>query len=130
MYCDLWSQYIQVWKLYTGGNYLRKYGRYTWTGISEESIRAFARTILLTFTMTIACGSRITLNYNQIDKIIKTWFLNNKKKIFLNLKRILNLWTCLFVIKVSLQTTVWILISRFFIPFFITHQVTKVLLVV
>ena len=25
-YCDLWSQYIQVRKLFKGGNYLRKYG--------------------------------------------------------------------------------------------------------
>ena len=23
MYCDLWKQYIQVWKLFKGGNYLR-----------------------------------------------------------------------------------------------------------
>ena len=26
MYCDLWSQHIQVWKLFKGGNYSRKYG--------------------------------------------------------------------------------------------------------
>ena len=26
MYCDLLSQYIQVWKLFKGGNYSRKYG--------------------------------------------------------------------------------------------------------
>ena len=26
MYCDLWSQYIQVRKLFKGGNYSRKYG--------------------------------------------------------------------------------------------------------
>ena len=26
MYCDLWLQYIQVRKLFKGGNYLRKYG--------------------------------------------------------------------------------------------------------
>ena len=41
-----------------------KWYRYTWTGISVESIWAFARPILLTFTMTIARGSWITLNYN------------------------------------------------------------------
>ena len=28
MYCDLWLQYIQVQKLFKGGNYLRKYGMY------------------------------------------------------------------------------------------------------
>ena len=28
MYCDLWTQYIQVRKLFKGGNYLRKYGIY------------------------------------------------------------------------------------------------------
>jgi hypothetical protein len=26
MYCDLWLQYIQVRKLFKGGNYSRKYG--------------------------------------------------------------------------------------------------------
>ena len=26
MCCDLWSQYIQVRKLFKGGNYMRKYG--------------------------------------------------------------------------------------------------------
>ena len=26
MYCDLWWQYIKVWKLFKGGNYSRKYG--------------------------------------------------------------------------------------------------------
>ena len=26
MYCDLWTQYIQVRKLFKGGNYSRKYG--------------------------------------------------------------------------------------------------------
>ena len=38
--------------------------------------------------MTIACGSRITKNYNQIEKIIKTWFLKNKKKTILKSSRI------------------------------------------
>ena len=59
--------------------------RYTWTRISVEPIGAYTRTILLAFTMTIACSSWITQNYNKIDitehcpfdlegsKLIKTW---------------------------------------------------------
>ena len=59
--------------------------RCTWTRISVEPIGAFTRTILLAFTMTIACSSWITRNYNKIDikvhcpldlediKPIRTW---------------------------------------------------------
>ena len=28
MYCDLWSQYVKVRKLFKGGNYSRKYGKW------------------------------------------------------------------------------------------------------
>ena len=63
-----------------------KWYKYTWTRVSVESIRACARTILLTFTITIACSSWITLNYNQIyitehcplnlegGKLISIWY--------------------------------------------------------
>ena len=43
-----------------------KWYRYTWTGISVESIRAFARSVLFTCSITTACVRRITLNYNQM----------------------------------------------------------------
>ena len=67
-----------------------KWYRYIWTRISVEPIGAYARTILLTFTMTIACSSWITWNYNQIDitehcplnlegsKVIRTWYILQK----------------------------------------------------
>ena len=44
MYCDLWTQYIQVQKLFKGGNYLRKYGS---SGLQEQVQSFWAHCVMV-----------------------------------------------------------------------------------
>ena len=88
-----------------------KWYKYTWTGISIESIWAWARTILLTFAMSIACSSWITLNYNQIDitkncplylagsKLISIWYELQKNCIL----QFFNQWNCSLAIAIFIK---------------------------
>ena len=108
---------------------------FTWTGISVESIGAFARSILLTSSMTIACGSRFTLNYDQIGiieclslnlegkKVIKRWFFKKQATIIIVengtwctfFARFLTLFLCLLIFALALLLKLFAFLSWNFV---------------
>ena len=52
MYCDLWQQYIQVRKLFKGGNYSRKYGSCTKRDSSPQLQDFYTMTLVTDLILT------------------------------------------------------------------------------
>ncbi len=82
MYCDLWPQYIQVRKLFKGGNYSRKYGIRNYTQILENLRNAIVGFFGLRKEFASVQGNKKRNTQNiQIKKQKKT---NDVELLFVN----------------------------------------------
>ena len=90
MYCDLWWQYIQVRKLFKGGNYSRKYGICAWMKKYKFIARLFCPIGIHTPTTKLNTliiqtsffwswgGRRVTPKYSLSNKISKIQRIANQ----------------------------------------------------